>query len=56
MQMIQLLMWLLEKYKHLSFVVCTNSLGERVYADEYQIAVKIPGLLQIEKLQEFCEI
>jgi hypothetical protein len=45
-------MWLLEKYNHPFFVVYTNSPGEIVYEDEYQIVVKVPGILQIEKLQE----
>ena len=52
MRMIHPLMWLLEKYHHPFFVVYTNSPGEIVYEDEYQVAVKVPGFLQIEKLQE----
>ena len=52
MRMIHPLMWLLEKYNHPFFVVYTNSPGEIVYEDEYQVAVKVPGFLQIEKLQE----
>ena len=52
MRMIHPLMWLLEKYNHPFFVVYTNSPGEIVYEDEYQVAVKVSGFLQIEKLQE----
>ena len=52
MRMVQPLMWLLEKYNHPFFVVYTNSPGEIVYEDEYQVVVKVPGFLQIEKLQE----
>ena len=47
MRMIHPLMWLLEKYHHPFFVVYTNSPGEIVYEDEYQVAVKVPGFLQM---------
>ena len=52
MRMIHPLMWLLEKYNHPFFVVYTNSPGEIVYEDEYQVAVKVPGFLQIDKIPE----
>ena len=52
MKMIQPLLWLLERYDHAYYVVYTNFPGEIVYEDEYQIVVKVPGFLQIEKLQE----
>ena len=52
MRMIHPLMWLLEKYHHPFFVVYTNSPGEIVYEDEYQVAVKVPGFLQIDKIPE----
>ena len=52
MRMVHPLMWLLEKYNHPFYVVYTNNPGEIVYEDEFQIAVKVPGFLQIEKLQE----
>ena len=52
MRMVHPLIWLLEKYNHPFFVVYTNNPGEIVYEDEFQIAVKVPGFLQIEKLQE----
>jgi hypothetical protein len=45
-------MWLLEKYHPPFFVVYTNSPGEIVYEDEYQVAVKVPGFLQIDKIPE----
>lgn len=38
---------------HLCYLVFTNTPpGEIVYEDHYQIAVKVSGELQIEKLQE----
>ena len=52
MRMMHTLMWLLEKYHHPFFVVYTNSPGEIVYEDEYQVAVKVPGFLQIDKIPE----
>ena len=52
MKMIKPLMWLLERYEHPYYVVYTNFPGEIVYEDKYQVAVKVPGVLQIEKLQE----
>ena len=52
MKMIRPAMWLLEKYHHPYYLVYTNTPGEIVYEDQYQVAVKVPGVLQIEKLQE----
>ncbi|MCR5230865.1 MAG: hypothetical protein K6D03_12140 [Solobacterium sp.] len=52
MKMIRPAMWLLEKYHHPYYVVYTNTPGEIVYEDKYQIAVKVPGFLQIEKVQK----
>ncbi|MBR6880770.1 MAG: hypothetical protein IKN14_06800 [Clostridiales bacterium] len=52
MRYIRPMMWLLEKYDHPYYVVYTNSPGEIVYEDEYQVAVKVPGTLQIEKMQD----
>ena len=40
-----------EKYHHPYYVVYTNSPGEIVYEDKNQIAVKVAGELQVEKLQ-----
>lgn len=52
MKMIRPAMWLLEKYNHPYYVVYTNTPGEIIYEDTYQVAVRVPGVLQIEKLQE----
>ena len=51
-KMIRPALWLLEKYNHPYFLVFTNSPGEIVYEDEFQIAVKVLGELIIEKVQE----
>ena len=52
MKMIRPLCWLLERYNHPYFLVYTNTPGEIVYEDKYQVAVKVPGVLQIEKVQK----
>ena len=52
MKMIRPALWLLEKYHHPYYLVYTNTPGEIVYEDQYQVAVRVPGVLQIEKLQE----
>ena len=52
MKMIRPALWLLERYEHPYFLVYTNTPGEIVYEDKYQVAVKVPGTLTIEKLQE----
>lgn len=52
MKMIRPALWLLEKYHHPYYLVFTNSPGEIVYEDQYQVAVRVPGTLQIEKLQQ----
>ena len=51
-KMIRPALWLLEKYDHPYFLVYTNTPGEIVYEDQYQIAVKVPGKIVIEKTQE----
>ena len=51
MKMMNPLMWLLERYHQEYFVVYTNTPGEIVYEDQYQVVVRVPGVLQIEKLQ-----
>lgn len=51
MKMIRPALWLLEKYNHPYFLVFTNSPGEIVYEDKYQIVVKVSGTLQIEPVQ-----
>ena len=52
MKMIRPALWLLERYHHPYFLVYTNTPGEIVYEDQYHVAVKVPGELIIEKLQE----
>lgn len=53
MKMIRPALWLLEQYHHPFYVVYTNNLpGEIVYEDKYQVAVRVPGTLTVEKLQE----
>ena len=51
-KMIRPALWLLEKYEHPYFLVYTNTPGEIVYEDQYQIAVKVPGKIEKEKTQE----
>lgn len=51
MKMIRPALWLLEKYNHPYFLVYTNTPGEIVYEDQYQVAVKVTGSLQIEPVQ-----
>ncbi len=53
LKMIRPALWLLERYNHPYFLVYTNTPpGEIVYEDQYQIAVRVSGRLQIDKLQE----
>ena len=52
MKMIRPALWLLEKYHHPYYLVYTNTPGEIVYEDHYQVAVKVPGALTIEPVQE----
>lgn len=51
MRMIRPAMWLLEKYDHPYYVVYTNTPGEIVYEDKYQIVAKTDGFLQIDPVQ-----
>ncbi len=51
LKMIRPAMWLLEKYDHPYYLVYTNTPGEIVYEDQYQIAAKTDGELRIEDLQ-----
>jgi len=52
-KMIRPALWLLERYHHPFYVVYTNTLpGEIVYEDQYQVAVRVPGTLTVEKLQK----
>ena len=52
MKLIRPALWLLEKYHHPYFLVYTNTPGEIVYEDQYQVAVRVSGELRIEELQE----
>lgn len=49
LKMIRPALWLLEKYNHPYYVVYTNTPGEIVYEDKYQVVVKVPGVLKIDK-------
>ena len=51
MRLVTPAMKLLEKYNHPFYVVYTNTPGEIVYEDEFQIAVKAGEDLLIEKVQ-----
>ncbi len=51
MKMIRPAHWLLEKYHHPYFLVYTNSPGEIVYEDQFQVVAKTDGFLQIDELQ-----
>lgn len=48
LKLIQPALWLLEKYKHPYYVVYTNTPGEIIYEDQYQVAVKVDRELVIE--------
>lgn len=52
MKMINPAMWLLEKYHHPFYVVYTNTPGEIVYEDEYQVVVKVDENVPVEEFQE----
>ena len=50
MKMIRPAMWLLERYNHPYYLVFTNTPGEIVYEDHYQIAAKADVELRIEEV------
>ncbi len=52
LKMIKPALWLLDKYNHPYFVVYTNTPGEIVYEDKYQVAVKTDNSLIIEDVDE----
>ncbi|MBQ1492844.1 MAG: hypothetical protein IIZ39_12870 [Blautia sp.] len=52
MKMIRPALWLMERYNHPYYLVYTNTPGNIVYEDKYQVVVEVPGVLQIDKLQE----
>jgi hypothetical protein len=49
--MIRPALWLLERYHHPYFLVYTNSPGEIVYEDQYQVVTKADRPV-IEELQD----
>ena len=51
LKMIRPALWLLKKYDRPYYLVFTNTPGEIVYEDHYQIAAKTDGRLQIDELQ-----
>lgn len=51
MKMIRPALWLLERYHQPYFLVYTNSPGEIVYEDQYQIVTKTDGYLMIDDPQ-----
>ena len=55
MRMITPVMWLLERYDHPFYVVYTNSPGEIIYEDDYQVAVKVPEALITHFHHEWTE-
>lgn len=52
LKMIKPALWLLDKYNHPYFVVYTNTPGEIVYEDKYQVAVKTDMNIIIEDITE----
>ena len=52
MKMIRPALWLLERYDHPYYLVYTNTPGEIVYEDDYQIAARSEGFLQIDEVPE----
>ena len=52
MKMIRPALWLLEQYNHPYFLVYTNTPGDIVYEDQYQVAARVDGVLKIDELQE----
>ena len=52
LKMIRPAMWLLERYNHPCFLVYTNTPGEIIYEDHYQVVAKTPGFIQIDEVQE----
>ena len=49
MKMIRPALWLLERYNVPYYLVYTNTPGEIVYEDQYQICAKTDGYLQIDE-------
>ena len=51
LKMIRPALWLLERYNHPYYLVYTNTPGEIVYEDKYQIVAKTDGYLKIDEVQ-----
>ena len=51
LKLIRPALWLLERYNHPFYVVYTNTPGEIVYEDQYQVAVRVDGELTIEEYE-----
>lgn len=51
MKMIRPALWLLERYNQPYYLVYTNTPGEIVYEDKYQVATRTEGELTIEEVQ-----
>ena len=51
MKMIRPALWLLERYGQPYYLVYTNTPGEIVYEDEYQVVVKVDEHIIVEALQ-----
>ena len=52
MKMIRPALWLLERYNVPYYLVYTNTPGEIVYEDQYQIVTRTDGSLQIDDIPE----
>ncbi len=52
LKMIRPALWLLERYEVPYFLVYTNTPGEIVYEDHYQIVAKADGVLQIDEVPQ----
>jgi len=52
LKMIRPMLWLLERYEHPYYLVYTNTPGEIVYEDQYQIVAKADGFLQVDDVPE----
>lgn len=52
LKMIRPALWLLERYDVPYFLVYTNTPGEIVYEDQYQIVAKADGVLQIDEVPQ----
>ena len=52
LKMIKPALWLLDKYNHPYYLVFTNTPGEIVYEDEYQIVVKVDENVVVEDVQD----